>query len=161
MSLTKKQVTLEYDMYGEFIRHTRMNLNKLLYTLRCFQNIHNNANNDCSFKDIYVMVHTTVLELKQQGIKGIGPLAKYDIASAICRHHHINIHHVYIVGRGPKNAIRKLNLKTKTHKLTNSISLPYVSIDEIKESFQRLEHPLLESSNGDDYESFLCKWQKT
>ncbi len=107
------------------------------------------------------MVHNDVLELNQQGIKGIGSLGKYDIVSAICRYHHINIDYVYIVGGGPKKAISKLNLKTKTHKLSSSISLPYVTIDEVKKTFLQRGQPLLESLNGDDYESHLCKWQKS
>ena len=159
MTFNKKQAIRENPMFGEFTRHTRMGLNHIGLTIRHFAKDMQKYSG-LSFQDIYIMVHTDVLQLNKQGIKGIGVLGKYDIASAICRYHHINIDKIYIVGGGPKNALCKLNLTSKTHKLSSSISLPYVTIDEVKKSLQQLGQPLLESCNGDDYESHLCKWQK-
>jgi len=156
MIFNKKQATLDFEPQSKFIRHTRMSLKKLKLTLLHFKDIQKYKG---SFQDIYLMVHNEVLKLNQQGIKGIGLLAKYDIASAICRYHHINIDKIYIVGEGPKKALCKLKLTSKLHKFS-SISLPYVTIDEVKKSLQKLGQPLLDSSNGDDYESHLCKWQK-
>lgn len=150
--MNKKEATLEFEMYAELIRHTRMSLTKLVYVLSHFKNFkHEN-----SFTDVYSRVHNEILDL---GIKGVGPLSKYDIASAICRNH-IIIDRVYIVGGGPKEAIRKLNLKMRLHKF-NSISLHYVTIEEVKEAFLKRGESLLESVNGDDYESYLCTWVKT
>jgi hypothetical protein len=150
--MNKKQATLEFDMYAEFIRHTRMSLTTLCYILARFKDTKKYIGR--SFSEVYARVHNDVIELN---MKGIGILSKYDIAAAICRNHDINIDKVYIVGNGPKNALCKLNLKTRTCKLT---SLKYVTIDEVKESFRKRGEPLLESLNGDDYESYLCTWVK-
>jgi hypothetical protein len=150
--MNKKQATIDFDMYAEFIRHTRMSLTTLHYILAHFKDTKKYIGR--SFSEVYARVHNDVIELN---MKGIGILSKYDIAAAICRNHDINIDKVYIVGNGPKNALCKLNLKTRTCKLT---SLKYVTIDEVKESFRKRGEPLLESLNGDDYESYLCTWVK-
>ena len=153
--MSRKEATIEFEMFDEVIRHTRMSKTNLCMLLSNYKDIQ--CYKGMSFADIYSSVHRTVLE---HGIKGAGPLAKYDIVSAICRYHRINFDYVYIVGAGPKKALAKLNLKPKRHRF-NTISLPYVSVDEVKSALCRLGQPLLQSSNGDDYESYLCQWQKT
>jgi hypothetical protein len=73
----------------------------------------------------------------------------------------MNIDRVYIIGNGPKNAVKILGLKTKKH---NTIGLNYVEISDIIQAFERnsysMDSEILLSKNGDDFESYICKWQK-
>jgi hypothetical protein len=43
-------------------------------------------------------------------VKGVGMLTIYDITSAICRYYKINIDKVYIIGGGPKRAVKILKI---------------------------------------------------
>jgi hypothetical protein len=94
-------------------------------------------------------------------IEGIGMLTIYDITSAICRYNKINIDKVYIIGKGPKRAIRLLDIPTKKCKIQN-ITLKYVEITDIINAFNENKNEIihLQSNNGDDFESYLCNWQK-
>ena len=91
----------------------------------------------------------------------IGPLTIYDLSSGICRYHGILIDKVYIVGKGPIRAVKLLGLKCSKNK---ELSLKYVEIKEVIEIFKKksfiLPDTLSASVNGDDLESFICKWQK-
>ncbi len=96
-------------------------------------------------------------------IYGIGMLAIYDLAAGICRYNGINIDKIYIIGKGPKRAIRLLNIKEKTQKI-GCLTLKYVEIPEIlkvfnKKNYQMPSH-IRNSNNGDDFESYICNWQK-
>uniref|UniRef100_A0A6C0KG43 Uncharacterized protein n=1 Tax=viral metagenome TaxID=1070528 RepID=A0A6C0KG43_9ZZZZ len=96
-------------------------------------------------------------------VEGIGILTIYDITSAICRYNKINIDKIYIIGKGPKRAIRLLDVKVKLQKIQN-ITLKYVEIPEILKAFHEKNYEinlqLKNSNNGDDFESYLCNWQK-
>jgi hypothetical protein len=98
-------------------------------------------------------------------VQGIGMLATYDITAAICRHYNINIDKVYIVGKGPKRAIKLLNIKTTTHKINEDIKLRYANITDIINAFDasgfELNEQVKNSKNGDILESYICNWQKT
>lgn len=110
------------------------------------------------FEEIFESVHNICKE-----VKGIGLLTVYDIVSGICRYYSINIDFVYIIGGGPVRAIKLLNLKTKTKKI-GSILLKYVKIEDVINSFQIKNYQMNEyiktSTNGDDFESYICNWQK-
>ena len=110
------------------------------------------------FEEIFESVHNICKE-----VKGIGLLTVYDIVSAICRYYSINIDFVYIIGGGPVRAVKLLNLKTKTKKI-GSILLKYVTIEDVISSFQMNNYQMNEyiktSTNGDDFESYICNWQK-
>ena len=97
-------------------------------------------------------------------VKGIGILTMYDIVSAICRYNNINIEKIYIIGDGPKRAIRLLNLKAKTQKI-EGLTLKYVEIPEVLKAFHENGYEIIPqlktSRNGDDFESYICNWQKT
>ena len=97
-------------------------------------------------------------------VNGTGRLSMYDITAAICRYNKINISKVYIVGGGPRRAIGLLNLTAKKQKIGN-ITLKYVEICDLQKAFLEINHKLavelLNSINGDDYESYICNWQKT
>jgi hypothetical protein len=92
-------------------------------------------------------------------------LSVYDITSAICRYYKIIIDKVYIIGGGPKRAILLLQLKTKKHKITDSIKLNYVNINDVICAFDTNHYELSENirntTNGDTIETYLCKWQRT
>ena len=113
---------------------------------------------DKSFDEILLVVHAIC-----DKVKGIGMLSVYDITSAICRYNKINIDKVYIIGGGPKNAIKLLGITPKVHNIQH-ISLKYVEITEIIKAFndKAFEIPLdvKQSINGDDFESYICNWQK-
>lgn len=98
-----------------------------------------------------------------KGTNGIGMLAIYDITSAICRYNKINIDKVYIVGKGPKRALKLLDLKAKSKRL-GEIKLSYVEIAEVLKAFKEksynMDSKIEKSKNGDDYESYICNWQK-
>ena len=147
-------------LYQEAISHTRSK------TLLCRDvlsnpvllegNLHSFSEN--TFEEILLFV-------KSICVKKIGPLARYDIASAICRYNKINIGNVYIIGGGPKRAIELLNLKTKIKKQKiGGEVVKYIIIRDLLNAFQELNHELpsfLQNSiNGDDYETYLCNWQK-
>jgi hypothetical protein len=112
-------------------------INLLSYKNKNFEEIHNEIYNICKEKN------------------GLGNLVVYDITAAICRYYNINIEKVYIIGSGPRRAIKLLNLKTKRCKKINA---NYVEISEVLDKFQNDE--LKNCINGDILESFLCNWQK-
>lgn len=93
-------------------------------------------------------------------VEGIGMLTIYDITSAICRYNKINIEKVYIIGKGN---IRLLNIQTKSQKIQN-ITLKYIEIPEILQAFHEKNYEInlqiKNSKNGDDFESYICNWQK-
>ena len=78
-----------------------------------------------SFNEILLFVYNIC-----DKVEGIGMLTIYDITSAICRYNKINIEKIYIIGKGPKRAIRLLDIKAKSQKIEN-ITLNYVEIPEI------------------------------
>ena len=111
-----------------------------------------------SFNEILLFVYNVC-----DKVEGIGMLTIYDITSAICRYNKINIEKIYIIGKGPKRAIRLLDVKAKSQKIEN-ITLKYVEIPEILKAFQEKKYEInlqiKNSNNGDDFESYICNWQK-
>jgi hypothetical protein len=98
-------------------------------------------------------------------VKGVGMLAIYDITSAICRYYNINIDKVYIIGNGPKRAVKLLNIKIKKHKINDKINLNFVDTMDVINAFDIFNYELNEnirnSKNGDIFETYICNWQKT
>lgn len=96
-------------------------------------------------------------------VEGIGMLTIYDITSAICRYNKIIIDKIYIIGKGPKRAISLLNIKAKTQKI-DGIILKYVEIPEILKAFNEINYEInsqiKNSNNGDEFETYICNWQK-
>jgi len=111
-----------------------------------------------SFEEILLYVHDIC-----SNVKGIGMLSVYDITSAICRYNKINIEKIYIVGNGPKKAIRLLDVQVKIQKIQN-LRIKYVEIPEIIKAFTdgkyEIDLHITNSVNGDDFESYICNWQK-
>ena len=98
-------------------------------------------------------------------VKGVGILTIYDITSAICRYYKINIDKVYIIGNGPKRAVKLLNIKTKKHNINDKIKLNFVEIIDVIHSFDInsyvLDENIRNTKNGDILETYICNWQKT
>lgn len=112
----------------------------------------------CTFEEILLMVYNIC-----RNVKGIGMLTIYDITSAICRYNNINIEKIYIIGNGPKRAINLLEIVPKNLKV-GSINLKYVEISDVLNAFStknfKIHSHLMHSTNGDEFESYLCNWQK-
>ena len=89
----------------------------------------------------------------------LGPLHVYDITAAICRYHCISVDKIYIVGNGPKIAIRLLRLQTKSD--AKDKRLRYIDISDAIRALTKHSIPVPCSNNGDEFESYLCKWQST
>lgn len=95
--------------------------------------------------------------------RGLGILVAYDIAAGICKHHSIVIDKVYIVGNGPKRAVKILGLKLKNQKIGNLL-VKYVEVGEVIEAFDNhgfvMDEYMRSNKDGDTLESYLCKWQR-
>jgi len=96
-------------------------------------------------------------------ITGLGMLTIYDITSAICRHNKIIIDKVFIIGGGPKRAIKLLKIEPKVY-LINNTKLKYVEIEEIINAFDMhgyvLDVRMRSVLCGDAFETYICNWQK-
>jgi hypothetical protein len=151
---------LKRYIFQEAIDHCRwksvLRNNVLAKTELQEHNLHQFSRN--SFDEILLWVYNIC-----DKVEGIGMLTIYDITSAICRYNKINIDKIYIIGKGPKRAISLLNLKAKTQKIEN-VTLKYVDIPEILKAFNEKNYEInLEiknSNNGDDFETYICNWQK-
>lgn len=113
-----------------------------------------------TFEEIICEIHRIC-----ENVKGLGMLTMYDITSAICRYYNISINKVYIIGNGPKRAIKILNIKTKKHKIRNKLTLHYVDVENVIFAFNnkgyKLHDDIINTNNGDIIETYICKWQKS
>jgi len=108
-----------------------------------------------SFEDIFHHIYKLCYVPKT-----IGLLCIYDISAAICRHLAIDIDRIFIIGKGPQRAVRLLGVTPKNHAI-GDITLKYVTIKDVVAAFQKHGYTLdLSTKNGDEFESYLCKWQK-
>ena len=104
--------------FSEAIRHSR---NRNLLREKLTQNINIDDYSNKTFEQIISEISISFYVYKK-----IGPLAFYDITSAICRYHNINIEKVYIIGGGPVRAVKLLNIEKKKHIINNDIEFKYV-----------------------------------
>jgi len=106
-----------------------------------------------NFESIYAL-------LKTKKINQIGPLTLYDITVQICKERGIPIQRVYLAGNGPYNAVTKL--LTMPMKKCSVTRLNYVTISDVREVFRKkgFRLSMLNSENGNDYESALCYYWK-
>lgn len=144
------------NIFQEAIDHCRWK--KVLHSV--LKKINVSDYNNKTFEEIIFEVYNICKD-----VKGLGMLTIYDISSAICRFYKININKVYIIGNGPKRAVKLLNIKTKTHKINDNIKIKYVSISEIINAFDtnyyELDENIRNNKNGDILETYICNWQKT
>ena len=112
-----------------------------------------------TFEEIIVEIYNIC-----ENVKGVGMLTIYDISSSICRYYKININKVYIIGNGPKRAIKMLNIKNKTHKINDKCKINFVDITEVINAFDincyKLPDNIRNNKNGDILETYICNWQK-
>ena len=112
-----------------------------------------------NFEEIFESIYNICKE-----VKGIGLLTMYDIVSAICRRFNVNIEYVYIIGGGPVRACKLLHLEPKRKKICKGVVLRYLEIKDIVTAFQEngytMDDYLRTNTNGDDFESYICNWQK-
>jgi len=147
------------NIFQEAINHCRWK--KTLFTVLDKLDIKEFENK--SFEEIIIIIFNLCIDLD-----GLGMLVIYDITSGICKYYGKNIDKVFIVGKGPKRAIKLLNIKKKLYKINDRIKIHYVDIDDIIEAFDKNGYELTENirntkitRNGDMVESFICVWQKT
>lgn len=139
-------------IYDEALSHCRwktvLKKNKHKIKIKNFKNK--------NFEEIMVKVYTIF-----KNIKGIGMLSMYDISAGICRYYDVKIDKVYIIGNGPKRAIKILNLKKRKHNIYEKLNLYYVEKKDIDNAFKKLNLKIPKNlKTGDDYESYICNWQK-
>jgi hypothetical protein len=145
------------DIFEEAINHCRW---KKILKEEVLKKINISEYKNNTFEEIINKIY-----LICSNVTGIGMLSTYDITSGICRYYNINIDKVYIIGKGPKRAIKLLNLKTKKHVINDKLKLNYVDIHDIINGFNvngfTLDSNVRNSTNGDIFESYICNWQKT
>jgi len=144
------------NIFQEAIDHCRWK--KVLYSVLNKINIVDYENK--TFEEIIFEIYTIC-----DNVKGVGMLTIYDITSAICRYYTINIDKVYIIGNGPKRALKKLNIITKTHKINDKIRLKFIELIDVINAFDinnyELDENIRNTKNGDIMETYMCNWQKT
>ena len=91
--------------------------------------------------------------------KGISKLGVYDIASKIFKFNGGNIPVIYLLGNGPIDAIKNLQLtsKIKKQKIID-VSLDYIDISDVIEHIKDKYKGSV--TDGDEIESFLCVMHK-
>jgi len=133
-----------YDLFFEAYDHCRWKTVLQNFLTDLDISVHRGKTFEDIFSDIYNLC---------RNVKGLGMLSVYDITASICRYYNVTIDRVYIIGGGPKRAVKLLKLKTYSRKF-NNIRLVFVEINDVKNRFN------LETTDGDVLETFLCKWQK-
>jgi len=115
---------------------------------------------DKNFDEIVCRIHEMC-----SVVNGIGMLSVYDITAAICRFYSVNIEKVYIIGGGPRRAIKLLKMKTKIQKINKNCNIHFVEVRDVIATFDAMGFALHENirtnKNGDILETYLCNWQKT
>lgn len=101
--------------------------------------------------------------LTKNKVPNIGKLSIYDLTVAISKHFDINIDYVFAVGYGPKEALKKLNIKPCSI-IIHDVRYHFTTIKEVLEAFDKINHVvdkcILNSNNPDHLESYLCLWNK-
>jgi len=150
-STTKESYIREENIFYEAISHCRWK--QALYSI--LDTIAIEDYKDKTFEEIITLIYD-----KCSPVKGVGNLAIYDITAAICKYHNLDITKVYIIGGGPKRAIKLLNISHKRHIISQEIRFNYVEVCDVVKAFSLNNYKLDKQRTGDDYESYLCNWQK-
>ena len=142
------------SVFQEAINHSRAPQHLLL---RMIDELNRSSYEGKTFEHVL-----TSVTQRTDGLQGFGPLTFYDIASGISRWNAIDIQRVYIMGPGPKNAAKLLNLRLKTFRV-ESRTFKYAECKDVVDALQKRNVVVPDNilKNGDALETFLCKWQKT
>ena len=147
--------TKNENIFQEAIDHCRWK--KKLYPILDKINISNYKNK--SFDDIFIEIYNMT-----ENVTGVGDLTRYDIIASLCRYHNININKIFIIGGGPKRAVKLLGISLSKYTMPNGIKLNYTDIVDVKNAFKKnkykLDKHMKHSLDGDEFESYLCNWQK-
>ncbi len=114
-----------------------------------------------TFEEIVLLVN-----LRLYSVKGIGKLTRYDIIASIAKLFKVSVNHIYIVGNGPRAAIRHLKLTDKLKRETfGRYAFQYIEkedlIDRMREKGYKTEAERFESiENLDTIESELCVFSR-
>jgi hypothetical protein len=133
-----------YDLFYEAYDHSRRRTVLQTFLIQLDITIYKQK----TFEEIF-----TAIYLFCSNINGLGMLAVYDITASLCRYYNILINKVYIIGGGPKQAVKMQKIKKYYHHF-NNIRLIFVEINDVNKAFG------LNINNGDVLETFLCKWQR-
>ena len=148
-----KSCNYSTKIFKEAIDHCRWK--KVLYSVLKKINIVYYKNK--TFEEIICAIYNIC-----DNVKGVGMLTIYDISSAICRYNTINNPRVYIIGNGPKRAVKILHIKTKIHKINDKIRLHFVEIIDVINAFDinkyELDKNIKNTKNGDILETYICNW---
>ena len=113
---------------------------------------------DFAFKDLFIS-----LLKKSNNFYGVGLLSVYDVAADISKRKNIKIGKVFIIGGGPKRAVKLLNINLKKVRYDN-VLLNYTTKKDIISAFKKsrynIDKNMLKNRDCDDFESYLCNWQK-
>lgn len=94
---------------------------------------------------------------------GIGTLSMYDISVDIAHLYGLQPSAIYCIGDGPQTALQLLGISPNNKKL-GTRWVQSTTVKRVQKAFQEKGWPIpnkiLNSSNPDDWESFLCNWQK-
>lgn len=135
-------------------------LYNLLETLRDSKSVDNIFARFKSYTSV-ISIFAAINNLAKD-IFGIGPLTVYDITIAICRVHKITDKRIHLCGNGPIRAARQLKLPV-LHYSEGGHTLNYITIPDALNAFDTIMHELppslKNSKNGDDFESYMCRWQ--
>ncbi len=123
------------------------------------QKININAFSSClTFEDIFAKVETICAP-----VRGIGTLSMYDISTDIAQLYGLEPSRIYCIGDGPRTALKVLGVTPRNKKL-GTRTIPSTTIAIVQEAFKQKGYPIPKqiqtSTNPDDWESFLCNWQK-
>ncbi len=96
-------------------------------------------------------------------IFGIGNLTIYDLSVAIARKYGLQPSIIYCPGSGTQSALKLLGIRPINKKI-GTRTIPSTTIATVHDTFNKKGYPIPEqiqhSKNSDDWESFLCNWQK-
>ena len=127
--------------FREAIHHVRWK-NTLRPHLEKIFNDLNNFSRCKTFEEVFKLIEKVF-----KPVYGIGKLSTYDTSAAICRHFDIPIKKVYIIGSGPREAIKKLNIRCF---YDQQLKVYYCTRNEVLSVFGD------PSMSNDDLESNLC-----
>jgi hypothetical protein len=144
------------NLFQEAINHCR-HKTKLFQILN---DINIKTYENKTFEEIIIDINNKCIH-----INGLGLLTIYDITIAICNYYKVIIDKVYIIGGGPKRAIKLLKIKTQKHIISNNLKINYSNIPTIINAFDENKFEIKDiiryNKNGDILETYICDWQKT
>ena len=127
--------------FREAIHHVRWKNTLIPHLEKIFNDL--NIFSSCkTFEEVFKLVEKVF-----KPVYGIGKLATYDTSAAICRHFDIPIKKVYIIGNGPKEAIKQLNIRCFHDR---QLHVYYCERNDVLSVFGD------QTMSNDDLESNLC-----